>query len=64
MGKKIFLDYQSSTPVSDRVLKKMLPFFSEKFAKYKNSFIFATAITIAYFNTGWFRSSVGRAFDF
>ena len=32
MGKKIFLDYQSSTPVSDRVLKKMLPFFSEKFA--------------------------------
>ena len=26
--------------------------FSEKFAKYKNSFIFATAIMIAYFNTG------------
>ena len=32
MSKKIFLDYQSTTPVSDKVLKKMLPYFSEKFA--------------------------------
>ena len=32
MSKKIFLDYQSTTPVSDRVLKKMLPYFTEKFA--------------------------------
>ena len=32
MSKKIYLDYQSTTPVSDKVLKKMLPFFSEKFA--------------------------------
>ena len=32
MSKKIFLDYQSTTPVSDKVLKKMLPYFTEKFA--------------------------------
>ena len=32
MSKKIFLDYQSTTPVSNKVLKKMLPYFTEKFA--------------------------------
>ena len=32
MGKKIYLDYQSTTPVCEKVLKKMMPFFREKFA--------------------------------
>ena len=32
MKKKIYLDYQSTTPVSEIVLKKMMPFFREKFA--------------------------------
>lgn len=31
MNKLIYLDYNSTTPVDDRVLKTMLPLFSEKF---------------------------------
>ena len=31
MSDKIFLDYQSTTPVSKKVLEKMIPFFSENF---------------------------------
>ena len=31
MTKKIYLDYQATTPVDPTVLKKMLPFFSENF---------------------------------
>ena len=31
MSDKIFLDYQSTTPVSKEVLEKMIPFFSENF---------------------------------
>jgi cysteine desulfurase len=29
--KKIYLDYQATTPVSEKVLKKMMPYFTEKF---------------------------------
>ena len=32
MSKKIYLDYQATTPVDPKILKKMLPFFSENFA--------------------------------
>ena len=31
MTKKIYLDYQATTPVDPIVLEKMLPFFSENF---------------------------------
>ena len=31
MTKKIYLDYQATTPVAPAVLEKMLPFFSENF---------------------------------
>ena len=31
MTKKIYLDYQASTPVDPEILKKMMPFFSEQF---------------------------------
>ena len=31
MTKKIYLDYQATTPVDPTVLEKMLPFFSENF---------------------------------
>ena len=32
MSKKIYLDYQATTPVDPKILKKMLPFFSKNFA--------------------------------
>ena len=32
MSKKIYLDYQATTPVDPEILEKMLPFFSENFA--------------------------------
>ena len=31
MSKKIYLDYQATTPVDEKILKKMLPFFTENF---------------------------------
>ena len=31
MNKKIYLDYQATTPVDPKILKKMLPFFTENF---------------------------------
>ena len=31
MSKKIYLDYQATTPVDPKILKKMLPFFTENF---------------------------------
>tara|TARA_B100001057_G_C22800958_1_gene931485 strand:+ start:696 stop:1820 length:1125 start_codon:yes stop_codon:yes gene_type:complete len=32
MSKKIYLDYQATTPVDSKILKKMMPFFTENFA--------------------------------
>ena len=31
MSNKIYLDYQATTPVDEKILKKMIPFFSENF---------------------------------
>ena len=31
MAKKIYLDYQATTPVSKEILEKMLPYFSDNF---------------------------------
>ncbi len=31
MSKKIYLDFQATTPVDEKILKKMLPFFTENF---------------------------------
>jgi cysteine desulfurase len=31
MSKKIYLDYQATTPVDAKILKKMLPYFTENF---------------------------------
>ena len=31
MSKKIYLDYQATTPVSKEILEKMLPYFSDNF---------------------------------
>ena len=31
MSKKIYLDYQATTPVDPNILKKMMPFFNENF---------------------------------
>ena len=31
MSNKIYLDYQATTPVDEKILKKMIPYFSEYF---------------------------------
>ena len=31
MTKKIYLDYQSTTPVASEIFKKMMPYFTENF---------------------------------
>jgi len=40
----IYLDYQSTTPVDKRVLNKMLPYFSEKFANVHSNHFFGEEI--------------------
>lgn len=40
MQKKIYLDYVATTPVSKKVLEKMLPYFSEKFGNPSSVHIF------------------------
>ena len=35
--KKIYLDHNATTPVDTRVLKKMMPYFSEKFGNPSSS---------------------------
>ena len=34
--RKIYLDHAATTPISENALNKMLPFMTEKFAKYSN----------------------------
>ena len=46
MKRKIYLDYQSTTPVSEIVLKKMMPFFREKFANpHSNNHTFGREVS-------------------
>ena len=40
----IYLDYQSTTPVDKRVLEKMLPYFSEKFANAHSNHFFGESV--------------------
>lgn len=40
----IYLDYQSTTPVDKRVLEKMLPYFSEKFANVHSNHFFGEEV--------------------
>ena len=51
-NRPIYLDYNSTTPVDDRVLEKMLPYFSENFGNassstHSNGWIAADAVEIA-----------------
>lgn len=51
--KKIYLDYAATTPVDPRVLKEMLPYFSEKFGNTMSLHFFGQEAKEALENARW-----------
>ena len=53
MSKKIYLDYQATTPVDEKILKKMLPFFTENFGNSIGESLMNETLTIVSDKTPW-----------